>query len=307
MVNCMSLFVSLRSRTHSIGRGKKVHLLKVAVRVPEVVVEVEAPDQVDWVASVEKKRTTGGLGGGDRLIDDELALETIYVASKCCTMHMYLQYDVYDSPVPAFFIRSFPLPMPPNCPSSLFSPRNHTHGLDECMTVVLTSEIGQGATGVALRGTLTPENMEGAGALDVVVKLAFDDEQRDSLKKEYNLYLHLRSEGVQRGITQIIGFFDDDADVSACALVMLYAGVPISDLGRNLTAAECKNALSTLESIHFAGVLHGDIRPDNILIGDLGVTIIDFGNSRQCSSKTGKGKEYAYLQSILQGMAGESH
>ncbi|EDR15291.1 uncharacterized protein LACBIDRAFT_301371 [Laccaria bicolor S238N-H82] len=253
-----------------------------------------------------KKWTTDGLGGGDHPIEDKLALETIYVASKCRTMHMYLQYDVYDSPVPASFIRSLSLPMPPNCPSSLSSPRNHTHGLDECITVVLTSEIGRGATGVALRGTLTPENMEGAGALDVVVKLAFDDEERDSLKKEYNLYLHLRSEGVQRGITPIIGFFDDDADGLACALVMLYAGVPISDLGRNLTATECKAALSTLESIHCADVLHDDTRPYNVLIGDLGVTIIDFGNARRCSSKKAKDKEYAYLQSILQGLAGES-
>ena len=160
------------------------------------------------------------------------------MASKCRTMHMYLRYDVYDSPVPASFIRSLSLPMPSNCPSSLFSPHNHTHGPAECMTVVLTSEIGQGATGVALRGNLTPEDMEGAGALDVVVKLAFDDGQRDSLREEYKLYLHLRSEAVQQGITPIIGFFDDDADDSACALVMLYAGVPISDLGRNLTASE---------------------------------------------------------------------
>ena len=65
-------------------------------------------------------------------------------------------------------------------------------------------------------------------------------------------------------------------------------------------------ALSTLTSIHQAGVLHGDIRPDNILIGDSGVTIIDFGHARQCSSKKAKGSEHAYLQSILQGFMGES-
>ena len=163
--------------------------------------------------------------------------DMIYVVSKCRIIHMYLRYDVYDSPVPSSFIRALPLPMPPNCPGSQFSPRNHPRGLDECMTVVITSEVGQGATGVALRGTLKPESMEGAAALDVIVKLAFDDGQRDSLKKEYKLYLHLRTEGLQQGITPIIGFFDD-TDGFACALVMLYAGVPISDLGRNLTATE---------------------------------------------------------------------
>ena len=64
--------------------------------------------------------------------------------------------------------------------------------------------------------------------------------------------------------------------------------------------------MSVLESIHCAGVVHDDIRPDNVLIGDSGVTIIDFGHSRQCSGKKAKDKEHAYLQSILQGLAGES-
>lgn len=54
------------------------------------------------------------------------------------------------------------------------------------MTIVITSEIGQGATGIALRGTLKPKSME--GTLDAVVKLAFDGQQRDSLKSEYELY-----------------------------------------------------------------------------------------------------------------------
>jgi len=97
------------------------------------------------------------------------------------------------------------------------------------MTIVITSEIGQGVTGIALRGTLKPKNMEGAGSLDVVVKLAFDAEQRDSLKSEYEFYRHLKLKGVNRGITPTIGFFDD-IEGSACAIVMLYAGVPISTL-----------------------------------------------------------------------------
>lgn len=107
------------------------------------------------------------------------------------------------------------------------------------MTIVITSEIGQGATGVALRGTLKPKNMEGAGSLDAVSKLAFDAEQRDSLRREYELYLLLKSKGVHRGITPTIGFFDD-VEGSACALVMLYAGVPISTLdpGRMLSTSD---------------------------------------------------------------------
>ena len=63
---------------------------------------------------------------------------------------------------------------------------------------------------------------------------------------------------------------------------------PISDL-----------VLSTLESIHNAGILHGDIRPENILIDDLGVTIIDFGHATRCGNQKAKDEEYACLQSII--------
>jgi hypothetical protein len=59
--------------------------------------------------------------------------------------------------------------------------------------------------------------------LDIVVKLAFDVEQRDALKSEYCC---LRSKGILRGIATPLGFFDD-SEGGACALVMLYAGVPL--------------------------------------------------------------------------------
>ena len=60
--------------------------------------------------------------------------------------------------------------------------------------------------------------------LDVVIKLASDIEQRDALRSEYEVYLHLRSKGVRRGIATELGFSDDSED-GACALVMLYAGL----------------------------------------------------------------------------------
>ncbi len=60
-----------------------------------------------------------------------------------------------------------------------------------------------------------------------------------------------------------------------------------------------KSTLSTLKSIHSAGILHGDIRRENILIGDLGVTIIDFGESEQCDDQGGGDEELARLRSCL--------
>jgi hypothetical protein len=99
--------------------------------------------------------------------------------------------------------------------------------VEECLTIVLTSEIGRGATGVVHRGTLKPEISDGSVLLDVIVKLAFDDDQRDSLRNEYEVYRCLRSKGVQKGIAIALGIFDD-SECDPCALVMLYAGVSLA-------------------------------------------------------------------------------
>jgi serine/threonine protein kinase len=63
-----------------------------------------------------------------------------------------------------------------------------------------------------------------------------------------------------------------------------------------------KAALSALESIHCAGVLHGDISPENILICDSG---IDFGHSKKCDDKRAKDEELTQLRDLL-GLTGEN-
>ena len=130
-----------------------------------------------------------------------------------------LQYDMYDSPDPASFVRSLPLTMPTGSQSSSpFSPPDRMYEADECMTIVATSDIGNGSIGSALRGTLEPDNMDGVTPLDVV-KLALRSWQRDSPRSEYKVYLHLKSKGVHQGMTMVRGHFEDDQG-SACALVM---------------------------------------------------------------------------------------
>ena len=142
---------------------------------------------------------------------------------------LYLRYGVYDSPIPATFLRSAPPIIAQTSPTALFSsPAFHSFGPEECLTTVITSEIGRGTTGVVHRGTLEPEICDGAMPLDVVVKLAFRSEQQDALRNEYEVYRHLKSKGVHQGIATVLGIFDD-SEGCACALVSLYAGVSLSD------------------------------------------------------------------------------
>jgi hypothetical protein len=158
------------------------------------------------------------------------------VANNRDMVLLYLQYDIYDSQIPASFLRSAPSIMThTRCPTPPFSSRAiHSYGLEDCLTIVLTSEIGRGATGVVHRGTLKPEICDGVMPLDVVVKLAFDSEQRDALKSEYEVYRRLKSKGVHQGIATALGIFDD-SEGCACALVLLYAGVPLSESQGNLS------------------------------------------------------------------------
>ena len=140
---------------------------------------------------------------------------------------LYFQYGIYNSPIPASFIRSARLiTSKAKIPAPPLSPRTYTP--NECLSIVLTSEIGKGATGVVHRGTLKLNNGVGSTPLDVAVKLAFDSQQRDMLRTEYETYRRLRSKGVLRGLTTTLGFFDDTED-DLCALVMLYAGNSLLD------------------------------------------------------------------------------
>ena len=78
---------------------------------------------------------------------------------------------------------------------------------------------------MAHRCRLDADGLDGFTPLDVVVKLAFG-EQREALRNEYRTYRFLRSNGVVKGITTVLGFFDD-CEGGPSALVMLYAGVQL--------------------------------------------------------------------------------
>ena len=123
----------------------------------------------------KSSRFQGGAGGKDPGVDKSVTIKvclppprkhpdqpdhqqqkTIQATSKRDMLLLYLQYGIYDSPIPASFIRSAPpimakakFPAPPLSPRAI-----RTYTPNECLSIVLTSEIGIGATGVVHRGTL---------------------------------------------------------------------------------------------------------------------------------------------------------
>src|SRR6266576_5643276 len=148
---------------------------------------------------------------------------TLELASGRNVILLYLQYGIYDSSAPSTFDRSGPAGHPTPLPSQE-TVRNYQ--LEECLTIVLKSEIGHDAIGQVLRGTLEVEASECA-LLDVAVKLALGSRWCKALRDEYKIYHQLRSKGVTTGITTPLGLFDD-VEGGACALVMPYVGAPVT-------------------------------------------------------------------------------
>jgi hypothetical protein len=149
---------------------------------------------------------------------------TLELASGRDVILLYLQYDIYDSPAPSIFVRSKPTGHPTPLPSR---ETVQNYQLEECLSIVLKSEIGHGATGQVLRGILEVEASECA-SLDVAVKLALASEQREDLRNECKIYHRLKSKGVTAGITTPLGLFDD-VEGGACILVMPYVGTPLGE------------------------------------------------------------------------------
>ena len=59
--------------------------------------------------------------------------------------------------------------------------------------------------------------------------------------------------------------------------------------------------LTTLEDIHKAGVIHGDLCPQNLLIDQLGkASIIDFDQAREGALEQDKKREHTELVHILE-------
>jgi hypothetical protein len=92
--------------------------------------------------------------------------------------------------------------------------------------LVITSEIGTGATGIVHGGTLEVELPDQSVSLEVVAKLAFSDHQKERLAHEHAIYCYLSSRHIT-GIPTLLGFFSS-VDGGPSALLMTHNGVSVS-------------------------------------------------------------------------------
>jgi len=150
-------------------------------------------------------------------------------------------------------------------------------------------------------GLLEVESGHNSSRLDIAAKLSFSEQQRDHLQQEWSVYTHLTSEGVE-GIPTALGIFYDPElqDRAPLCLLMSHVGVSLRSSGMSISSAQRKSFLAILKSIHQAGVIHGDLRYDNLMVDASDeVAIIDFDRAIINPTESAKKEEYRELRRLL--------
>lgn len=146
--------------------------------------------------------------------------------------------------------------------------------------------LGTGGMGMVYRARDLLAEQYGEPEPLVAVKLLRDDlagcpDSAALLYSEYALTRHLPHPGVVR----VHSFEVDPANQQAFFSMQLLRGMPLDRLmceqPQGLAWGEMRDiALKLLEVVAFAhrrGVLHGDIKPSNLILGERGVQLFDFG------------------------------
>ncbi|KIM42823.1 hypothetical protein M413DRAFT_26808 [Hebeloma cylindrosporum] len=210
-----------------------------------------------------------------------------------------LRYGPYCSPTPASFIR-----IGSSCAPSLqpkpprirkLKAKYQTH---EYFTLMLGPPLGDGATGIVHPAALEIQVKYDTGMIstlrrnDLVVKLAFEEEQKTRMQHEFTVYAHLAKKNVT-GVPIVHHGLFNDPDSGTLALLMDNVGQNLREREEERTGEQFPKQVSTtkeerrafvavMKSIHKAGIKHMDIRADNLVIHPESgkVAIIDFDRAK---------------------------
>ena len=145
----------------------------------------------------------------------------------------------------------------------------------------LKEVLGRGSSGSVFRAVKRHEPGE------VAVKLVDADED-ERFRYEYELLRSVKHPGLATGLD----FFQEGHSI---AIVMSYhqgsrltrAVSRCGPFTENVSRDFFRTLLLAVEYLHSASILHGDIKPDNIIIsGQSDLTLVDFSSARRSSSKT---------------------
>jgi len=189
-----------------------------------------------------------------------------------------------------------------HCVKEESSAQTQTVGM--CMVFVDFSAaytvIGSGRTGKSYR-QIAPRGKDFVSKVADVVK---QPEMKGELDHEADMYSMMKKlQG--KCIPEFLGVGSHPWSSILYTLSTSYEGVPICDVEDGLFPEEEASALDALKELHMLGVLHGDIRADNILVKREDpskpgkVCLIDFAFSSPSSSAEDAQAEVEQLSMLL--------
>ncbi|KAG6876259.1 hypothetical protein C0992_000294 [Termitomyces sp. T32_za158] len=204
-----------------------------------------------------------------------------------------LRFGQYNSSAPAAFIRSG-------------TKKKKTYKSDEYLSLVLTSKLEYGAIGVVYDARLEVLADGCTRKARVVVKIGSKEKEIKSMRYEHSIYQQLSSHNVMEGIPYIFGLYED-VEANTVALVMSYAGNCLWQLRPDKTKGYVRVPkaveeayIRILNNIHKAGICHGDIGEQNLMLSDDGrATIIDFDRAEKHPNQDQKDAEVQELMALF--------
>ena len=157
-----------------------------------------------------------------------------------------LHYGPYHSPLPSAFIRLGPSCFPGVFDSAFTPPKRQSkYSSSEYFHLTLREPMGEGAIGIVHHATAITTRPESGSEvqLNLLVKLALEDEQRERLRREYGIYQHMASATEQvEGIVAVHGLFED-TQTGVLALLMDDGGTTL------MKREELRTGLDMVEQI----------------------------------------------------------